>query len=69
MNLGNSFEVIVHHLLIGEMVDLDHRDEVPMASTILCMFTHWIGLIVSHDIKVSSSHDFTKFLYCIISQP
>ena len=25
--------------------------------------------MVSHDIRLSSSHDFTKLLYCIISQP
>ena len=30
MDLGNPFEVVVHHLLIGGMPSLDHWDQIPM---------------------------------------
>ena len=36
----------------------------------MCMVTHWIGPIMSHDIRLSSSHDFTKLLcYIVSNQP
>ena len=38
-----------------------------MVSALVCMVTHWIGPMVSHDIRISSSLDFTKLLYCIVS--
>ena len=38
-------------------------------SAIMYMVTHWIRPTMSHDIKLLSSHDFTKLLHCIISQP
>ena len=60
MDLGNPFEVLVHQLLIGGIVGLDHRDEVPMVSVLLCMITYWTRPIVSYD--------FTKPLHCIISK-
>ena len=40
MDLGNLFEVIVHYLLIGGMVGLSHRDEVPMVSALACIWLH-----------------------------
>ena len=33
-----------------------------MVSTLVSIFTHWIGPAMSHDIKLSGSHDFTKLL-------
>ena len=57
----------MHHLLIEEMVGLGHRDEVPMVSVLMCMVTHWIGPMVSHNVRLSVSHGFTKLLHCIIS--
>ena len=69
MDLGNPFDAIVHHLLIRGMVGVSYWDEVPMVSTLVCMITHGIGSIVSHDIRLLDSHDFTKLFYYIVSQP
>ena len=68
MDLHNPFEVILHYLLIRGVVGLGHQDEVLMVSTLVCMITHWIGLMMSHDVRLSGSHNFTKLLYYIISQ-
>ena len=68
MDLGNPFEATVHHLLIGGMVGLGHRDRVPMVSALVCMVIHWTRFMVSHDIRLLGSHNFTKLLYCIVSQ-
>ena len=69
MGLGNPLEVVVHHLLIGEMVGLGYWDGFPMVSALVCMVTHWTGHTVSHDLRLSSSHDSTKLLHCVLSQP
>ena len=70
MGLGNPLEVIVHHhLLIGGIASLGYRDGFPIASALVCMVTHWIGPTMSHDLRLSRSHDLTKLLYCVISQP
>ena len=37
MDLGNRFEGVVHHLLIGGMVGLSYRDKLPMMSALVCM--------------------------------
>ena len=67
--LNNSLEVVVHHLLIGRMISLDCWDGVPMVSALVYMIIHWIRSTVSHDIRISSKHDFTNLLYYIVSQP
>ena len=69
MGLGNPLEVIVHHLLIEGMVGLSYRDEFSMVSALVCMVTHWIRHMVSHDLRLSSSHDLTKLFHCVVSQP
>ena len=69
MGLGNPLEVVVHHLLIGRMTNLGYQDGFPMVSALMCMVTHWIRPTMSHDIRLSSCHDFTKLLYYIVSQP
>ena len=69
MGLGNPLEVVVHHLLIGGMVSLGYRDECPMVSALVYMVAHWIRPILSYDLRLSSSHDSTKLLHCIVSQP
>ena len=69
MDLDNPFKAIAHHFLIRGMASLGYRNEVPMVSTLVCMITHGIGSIVSHDIRLLDSHDFTKLFYCIVSQP
>ena len=69
MGLGNPLEVVVHHLLIGGMVGLDYRDEFPMVSALVCMVIRWTRLMVSHNLRLSSSHDLTKLLHCVVSQP
>lgn len=67
MSLGNSLEVVVYFLLIGGMDGLGHRDEFSMVSALVCMVTNWIGP-KSHDIRLSSCHDFTKLLHRVVSQ-
>ena len=69
MGLSNLLEVVVHHLLIGDMVNLSYRDGFLMVSALVCMATHWTGPTVSHDWRLSSSHDLTMLLHCVISQP
>ena len=52
MDLGNLLEILVHYLLIEGMVCLSHRDRFPMVSTLVCMVTHWIRLIVNYDVRL-----------------
>ena len=68
MGLGNPLKVIVHHLLIGGMIDLCYWDGFPMVSALVCMVAHWIGPMVSYELRLSSSHDSTKLLHYIGSQ-
>ena len=69
MGLRNPLEVIVYHLLIGGMIGLGYQDGFPMVSALVCMVTHWTGPMMSHDLRLSSSYDFTKLLQCAISEP
>ena len=69
MGLGSPLEVVVHHFLIGGMVGLGYRDGFPMMCALVCMVTHWIGPMASHDLRLSSSHNLTKLLHCVVSQP
>ena len=69
MDLSNLFEALVHYRVIRGIVGFCYQDRVPMVSALMCMVTHWIRPIVSHDIRLWSSHDFTKLLHSIISQP
>ena len=69
MGLGNPLEVVVPHLLIGGMADHGYRDGFPMMSALVCMVTLWTRPTVSHDLSVSSSHDLTKLLHSVVSQP
>ena len=55
--LSNPLEVIVHYLLIGKMVGLDHQDKFPMVSALVYMATHYTGSIRSHYSRLSISHD------------
>ena len=67
MGLSNPLEVVVHHLLIGGMVGLCYQDGFPMVSALVYMVTHWIRPTVSHDWRLSTSHDLTKLFHCVIS--
>ena len=69
MGLGNPLEVVVHHLLIGRMTGFGYQDGFSMVSALVCVVTHWIGHTVSHDLRLSSSHDLTKLFYFVVSQP
>ena len=69
MGLGNPLGTVVHHLLIGGMVGLSYQDGFPMVSALVCMVAHWTGPTVSHDLRLSSSHDLTKLLHYVVSQP
>ena len=53
----------------GRMVGFDHCDEILMVSATVCTIIHWTRPMVSHDERLSSCHDFTKLLCCILSQP
>ena len=44
MNLDNSLEVVMHYLLIRGITGLDHQNEFPMVSALVCMVTHWKDL-------------------------
>ena len=69
MCLNNPLEVVMHHLLIGGMVGLGYRDGFLMVSALVCMVIHWIRPTVSHDLRLSSSHDLAKLLHYVVSQP
>ena len=69
MGLGNPLEAIVHHLLIGGMVGLGYWDGFSMVSALVCMVAHWTGPMVSYDLRLSISHDFTKLFHCVVFQP
>ena len=50
---------------------MGHRDGVPMVTTLVCMVTHWISLMVSCDIgyrvvMISPNH-YTLILEMILS--
>ena len=38
-------------------------------NVLVCMVTHWVGPVVSYNVRPSGSQDLTKLLYCMISQP
>ena len=67
MGLSNPLETVVYHLLIKGIIGLGYWDEFPMVSVLVCMVTHWTGVTVSHDLRLSSSHDLTKLLPCVVS--
>ena len=69
MTLRNPLKVVEHQLLIGGMVDLGYRDGFPMMSALVRMVRHWTGPTVSHDLRLSSSHDLTNMLHYVVSQP
>ena len=70
VGLSNPLEVVVHYLLIRRMTsDFSYWDEFPMVSALVFMVTYWAIPIVSHDIRLSSCHDFTKLLHYVVSQP
>ena len=69
MGLCNPLEVEVYHLLIGGMARLGYWDGFPMVSALVCMVAHWIGPMVSYDLRLSSSHDSIKLLHYVVSQP
>ena len=69
MGLGNPLKIVVHHLLIGGMIGIGYQDRFLMVSALVCMITHLTGPTVSHDLRLSSSHDLTKLLHYVVSQP
>ena len=69
MGLSNPLKVVVHYLLIGGMVGLGYQDGFPMVSALVCMVTYWTRPTMSHDWRVSSSHNLTKLLHYVVSQP
>ena len=69
MGLGNLLDIVVHFLLIGGMVSLGHQDKFPIVGALVCMVTHWTRSMVTHDLRLSNSHDFTKLFHCVVAQP
>ena len=67
MGLGNPLEAIMHHFLIGGMIGLGYWDKFLMESALVCMVAHWTRLMVSYDLRLSSSHDSTKLLHYVES--
>ena len=65
MVLVNSLKDVMYYLLIRRMISLGQWDGIPILSTLVCMVQYWIGPTVSHDLRLSSGHDFTKLLHCI----
>ena len=51
MDLGNPSEDVVHYFLIRKMIFHGHWVEFPIVSALVCMVTHWVGPMVSHDIS------------------
>ena len=68
MGLGNPLEVLVHHILIAGMASVGYRDGFPIKSALVCIVTLCTGPTMSHDLRLSSSHDLTKLFHCVISQ-
>ena len=69
MSLGNPLEVVVHHLLIKGMTGLGYWDKFPMVSALVCVVTQRTRPMMSHDLRLSSSHNLTKLLHYVVSQP
>ena len=69
VGLNNSLKAVVHHLLIRGMTGLSYWDEFLMVNILVCMVTHWTWLMMSHDLRLSSNHDLTKLLHCVVFQP
>ena len=65
MCLGNPLETVVHYLLIGGIIGFDHWDGFPI---LVCMVRYRIRPKMSHDIGLSSSHDFTKLFHFVVFQ-
>ena len=40
-----------------------------MVSALVCMVAHWTGPMMSHDLRLSSSHNLTKMFHYVVSQP
>ena len=53
MDLSNPVETIVHHLLIGWMNCLDHRDGFPMVSALVYVMYTRLGPRVNYNAKLS----------------
>ena len=67
MGVGNPLKVVVHLLLIGGMASLGYQDRFPMVIALMCMDTYWTGPMMNHDLRLSSIHDLTKLLHCVVS--
>ena len=67
MDLGIPLKVVMHHLLIGRIVGLGYQDGFSIVSALVCIVTHWTGPMVSHNLKLSSSHELTKLFHYVVS--
>ena len=61
MDLGNPLEILVHYLLTRGMPCLNHWDEIPKVSALVCMVTHWTGHMMNHNKRLSECHDLLSY--------
>ena len=61
---------IIHYLLIGGMVGVGYWDGFHMVSALVYIVSYTLDKTYeSHDMRLSSSHDFIKLFHCVVSQP
>ena len=69
MDLDNLFEIVIHHPLIEGMTSFGHWTEFLMVSA-LSMYGYTLDKTYGESwLKLLGSHDFTKILHYIVSQP
>ena len=56
---------IYDHLRVSS-IGLCHWDGFSMVSALVCTVTHWIEPTISHDIRLSGSHNFTKLIHNLL---
>ena len=60
---SNPFDIVVYYFLIGGMIGLSHWNEFQIVSALMCMVTYYTRPMVSHDLRLLGSHDFTFLLH------
>ena len=60
---SNPFDTVVYYFLIEGMIGLSHWNEFQIVSALMCMVTYYTRPMVSHDLRLLGSHDFTFLLH------
>ena len=61
MGLGKPIKTIMHYLLIEWMTCLNHQNEILIVSALVSTITYWIGLMINHDLRLSSCDDSSSY--------